>query len=912
MRNESCLNATIDFLGDSKTKGFYKNASEILTRIPSKYSSNYLQNFVPWNETTIQCENYKRIENALLCPDYNVHAIFENEKVKNLIERFQKQPVLVLVDAKNGSQFMNSTWLNQLSIIPGVYFVENSSPKSRIFSFIYHVLQGHVFEQSPYLVNDDTNTISFGDLSLTGPPTKVRLGYATVLQKGGKFQCSFSLQVHELEIESMTLTFFNYFLIVLFGVFVVFSTIFFFLTLICNGKYEEKKGKLGNSKRFFTTEGSIFLDFLLTMIKPINKNHVVHIGTQAYFFLRYYKTIVIISFLFSLTSIPLIILDIIVAVFDNFTTYDFSTISIASISLDHPYFSLFSLMHMGVSLSHIIIMIAFISLILYISQLVLPAEDESSRTLEISNIPKDLTDTNVLENKFESYFMKMEIGSVQIAYVLEDLDKLVKEREKEEEQLEKLISIKEYKEDKQKWYQICRYSKIDNKIEKQQEVVDKIYQQINEEKEKNLIGSGVGFITFTEKEYAKKCLDLAKKNWEVNEQKCDDEILKNFKFNFAPQPSAIIWENLKYSYSNIIIRTIIGYFIVVIAFSVVSLLIFSLESITKFKDMYQVPLSKFYLDSDEIIKLILGIVNLFVGLRGIFTLFAIIFTMITIIILGKCLKKHSMVSQLKSTARGILFFMFINSLIVPKIPFFINAFQVAFNAKAPFNTYDYLIQGFTGDVLQVILLIPFLIGALTRFFNILGIVIGYCFNGKVKRSEFDFTQPTALSIYNFIHILFFSSIIPIVSIFGFFYFLFDYLIMKAAIYYYFEKSDDNGSAFLTECVRNLIIFLILYPIVMTLLMMRLKFYYLIPYAIISLLLVTIFLIGYAVGHFSYFKHKTFMETSKEGDFLTINQTDSVRRYEHPLKDEYFKKNGSTRIDVLERDSEKEIPTISDN
>ena len=69
-KNETCLNSKISFLGDTKTKGFYKNLTEVLT-LPTKYPTSFLQNYLPWNSTTIECENYKKIENQALCPDFN-------------------------------------------------------------------------------------------------------------------------------------------------------------------------------------------------------------------------------------------------------------------------------------------------------------------------------------------------------------------------------------------------------------------------------------------------------------------------------------------------------------------------------------------------------------------------------------------------------------------------------------------------------------------------------------------------------------------------------------------------------------------------------------------------------------------------------------------------------------------------
>jgi hypothetical protein len=54
-------------------------------------------------------------------------------------------------------------------------------------------------------------------------------------------------------------------------------------------------------------------------------------------------------------------------------------------------------------------------------------------------------------------------------------------------------------------------------------------------------------------------------------------------------------------------------------------------------------------------------------------------------------------------------------MLVPKIPIFYTGFQVAFRSKYPFNTYDYLIQNLTPDVLMVILLVPFIINCNIEF-----------------------------------------------------------------------------------------------------------------------------------------------------------------------------------------------------
>jgi hypothetical protein len=200
----------------------------------------------------------------------------------------------------------------------------------------------------------------------------------------------------------------------------------------------------------------------------------------------------------------------------------------------------------------------------------------------------------------------------------------------------------------------------------------------------------------------------------------------------------------------------------------------------------------------------------------------------------------------------------------------------------------------TTDVLMVILLIPFIINcknqsfltrkALTRFFQILHFFFQYLFNGTVKRQEFNFIQPTAMTIYNYIHILFFSTLMPIVAIIGFFFFLFDYLITKASIYYFFKKSNDHGSAFLRESVRNLVFFLLIYPFFITLLLIRFRIYYFIPFFVVCFVLVIGFGIGFLL-YWRYSRHHTFAhKSSNELSELTTDE-ESIK-YKHPMTDVY--------------------------
>ena len=65
-----CLNSTISYFGDYKTRGIYtkEDAKKILQR-PIKYPENYLDNYKQWNFDNI-CDSYKIIKQPTQCPDF--------------------------------------------------------------------------------------------------------------------------------------------------------------------------------------------------------------------------------------------------------------------------------------------------------------------------------------------------------------------------------------------------------------------------------------------------------------------------------------------------------------------------------------------------------------------------------------------------------------------------------------------------------------------------------------------------------------------------------------------------------------------------------------------------------------------------------------------------------------------------
>ena len=143
-------------------------------------------------------------------------------------------------------------------------------------------------------------------------------------------------------------------------------------------------------------------------------------------------------------------------------------------------------------------------------------------------------------------------------------------------------------------------------------------------------------------------------------------------------------------------------------------------------------------------------------------------------------------------------------------------------------------------------------------------------------------MPIGITIYNFIHILYFSTIIPIVSVVGLLNYLFDFFLIKASIYYFHKTSDNHGSTFLRESVRNLLIFVLFYPFILTILFMRFKLYYFIPFFIITFSLVVVFSISFFFI-FKYLKSKKIEKKFKANIKLEFEPEDGFR-YKHPLKD----------------------------
>ena len=429
----------------------------------------------------------------------------------------------------------------------------------------------------------------------------------------------------------------------------------------------------------------------------------------------------------------------------------------------------------------------------------------------ITNVPKEIIDENILWINFVSknFFKKEDISAINICYVFENLKKLVKKKTILNKKYHNFLDIKDRDYERKKWYQIFRYKDISSKIKDVTEKMNEIDKLIDEEKKKELVATGCAFITFKTKEAAKKCLKFSWNNWKFlevensnekskkieeientkteaefieidikgseptsevietsSEQPIDSiiveendnpqekrQFLKKLKFKYAPQPSSIIWENLKYPIINRYFREISGIVFLVIVFILVASINLAFQTLSKLRSVFSIPLSNFYLQSNQTIQLVIKTISLLIDGSLVVTIASILFTFLIIKIHSKFVKKYSIVEEMKLNARGVLFFLFLNAFIVPKLPLLFFGFRIAFSSNATFNTYDYLVQTLTPPVLQVVVLVPMLVGSkLSNHFNFnfFSSINSICAYLTYDHSIFDKKncQKIRISIYN--------------------------------------------------------------------------------------------------------------------------------------------------------------------
>eukprot|EP01080_Neovahlkampfia_damariscottae_P008274 gene8274-99_t len=894
-KSSNCLNTTISYLGDEKTRGIYtkEDAKKILVR-STKYPENYLDSFKQWDFNNI-CEEFKIIKQPSKCPDFESSFSWTKpESVVNLIVPLANQPFIVLNDAVKNSNFLNQTWLNQLTIVPGVFF-HGSDIEARSFSYTFHVIHSKRFIESPYYVDDDQKNIELSDLSFTGPTGFYQTGYVVVLQRGGKFQCSFTKEKHDIKIVGTYLSFFGGLII---GLGVVFFILYFTLICLvlgCNGNYEEEKLKDAiylsnadldtNSSRYYYTFKNTFLDAVITLIRGVDLSNLKQIGTQAYFFVKYFRILMVIVILFFVSSVPLMILDFIIRYDRRFSAFDLSTISMASVDYHDNWHSLYSIFHYLSSFFNMLLVISFIGAIFELSKRILPQESYIEKTVWISKIPKELLDENIIIEKLKLFFPE-EILSFHFAYDFEQLHENIKEKTSLQDDLNFFENIKSNKSFKEKWYQLWKYKSenVDYEIEILNEKLKMIDEKIQIEKSKDLKGTGNAFVTFISKPFAKKCIELAMNDWNTNSDiKQDDNfLLEQFSFQPAPKPVTINWQNLGIGDETRRTRKLIAYFILVATFCIFLFLNFLFITLSTYRSIFTLPLSRFSQNSNRIVQTLLYIGSFIINISSLLNLMFIISTFAIVSFVVSFVKYPTTTYELKSNARGVLFFLFLNGLVIPRIFVVYMGLNTAFTAVSPFDTYDYFLLNLSPDVMNVMILVPFIFKSLSLIGWIKHFIQEYANKKKIKRLELSYHSPVATSMYNFIHVFYFGSVIPIISLVGLIYFIFDYILNLVTILYFFKKSHDGDSTYLRESVRNLLIFVFIYPMMFGILTLRFfGFFYL-----TNLLIHVAFALIFGITIFYFYNKQKFhklMEKSSSVNLLDSNE-ELINKYKHPLLD----------------------------
>jgi hypothetical protein len=420
-----------------------------------------------------------------------------------MIQIFSPQPSI---------QFRNITEKKFENIRVGYYFL--SSPNinnSYVFSIIYHTINNYITVFLPYMINNEK--IEFLDLSITGEEGEYQLGYyvITKFENESKKECNFikDQSIYKLEYNIYSiLNFTTFFVIFLF----IFSQIILSLLIIicmCNKKFEidnnnnkltenqkiesknllinnnnnnynnnennnNNKNNKNNNNKKINEENYIkkifFNIFLLNDEELINE-----IGTEGFYFIKFYKYLNITLFLISINNIIFIF----IYYFSNqniLKTLDISKISFGTVEILN--FNIFSLSNLFICFGVIInffIGCLFIILILKLNNLLISKKEEVSiKTIQISNIPPKIIDEDNLYNHFNLQYNNC-IKSVHIAYDFSKIEYLFNKLDKLKEKYEYYSK----KKTRKKVYEIWLDNKI-QKNEKRRKILNDI-EKINEE-----------------------------------------------------------------------------------------------------------------------------------------------------------------------------------------------------------------------------------------------------------------------------------------------------------------------------------------------------------------------------------------------------------------------------------------------
>lgn len=601
----------------------------------------------------------------------------------------------------NGSNFVNSTWLNYYTTIPGYYFIQQPNNDSKGFSILYHFIQRFWSGpfRSPYFFFNTEKKIEFLDFALAGARGDYQLGYSLIIQKNQKFECAYAVDQYKVKLTMVYESFYGPLIIASFIACILLYVIFCLIVFFCKFKDETNNVDLNNNYYVDNTshrsfgKGNRFFDLLYSMFIMSDTEACEHIGKEAIYYLRFYRLFILFLSSCSVLNFILIFIDY-YAEPNIVNSQDVSKISIAVINPGEyangfRYQSMVIIAHLVAAIFYIVIAFVFNIFVLRLARTLFgrkkDEENITRQTVMIRNLPYYVVDEKEFLEHFHQQYPKDDILKVSIAY---DLSETSLEFQKIDALKEKIAEYKN-KRSRRKPYQIWWYTReqLDQHIEEFEKQIKEIEEKIKQGN-KEPKGSGYAFVIFSSEEKAQKCVkDYSNSNWKMSHQTMHSKIYQmiNWEVTDAPQSKSIYWDNLQYSRTQRVSRIIFGNGILVLGFFLAGLFGFLLSSSTLLRSSFTKALGWLVDQTNVFLKYLFSGYGVFLDLSPVWTL-AILFATVPIIIINVKWQKHtSSVRERRYLTQSFLFYLFLNSVLMPRIFLFLLGIAISFVSVDPYG-----------------------------------------------------------------------------------------------------------------------------------------------------------------------------------------------------------------------------------
>eukprot|EP01080_Neovahlkampfia_damariscottae_P010223 gene10223-2643_t len=938
----SCGGFTFRFFSDNSTHNKVSKEQIIEQlepqRNPQFHKEHYWKNYQRWT-FPLHCDGQIIILNHTICPNFEIQPTGLDHDIKsvNLISSLSIQPSFTLKDAKQSKGFINSTWINYYTTIPGFYFYKEPAADSFAFSYVYHVIQNslQLFSQeersfyfSPYRAYDNDKSIHFVDFTITGRPGTYKLGYAVILQKEGKFQCAFAPQENLIQLSMVYEKFFSPLYLALMTIFLMTYFLSIALVVCCNGNYVQEKypqmehseilkprtsiALTDSSLRIYRDyESNMCSDFCCTLLQKVRPRDQLNIGTEYYFHIRFTSYILRSLFVITLLSIGMILMDIFVVdgTYTKLGIHDLSRIGISSYGIIHNPFSdngILLIVRFFIAFLTIIVTVIMISFMMRLTRIVLPKKEElsSERTIEIRNVQKSIREESTIQEVFLEHYDEDNVLAAHIAYDLSELKSLL---DKIEEKKSKIQYLKKITNFRTRWYQFWKHKKETVKLEIKirEDKLHKLYlETLKFRDSQTIMGTGFAYVTFRSKKLAQDALlKYNSKSWKSSNLSNEkNTISRKWIFKKSSKATDIKMENLKYSACNRWSRFIFGFIVLFVIFLMLGSIgiIFGLHSIERS------IFNERFLEQFENFKEILDGINFFFDLQPVWILFV---TIISFPLLKKFIdfsKYQTVTEETKMSIFLFLFYLFINTLLIPRFTIVLYGLSIVWFSREPFNTYDYLILQLTPDVLNVVTLIPAVINTFAHLSIIYRISKQYYQTGKIARPNISLVPSKTTSMLIYLYVFIFGNIIPVLVPIGFIYYFLKYFHDGIMIYYYYDKSQDMDGFVLRQNVRSLLFYFGIYPFIYLIIMSK---FYGIPYFVFGALILVIvffFIVLFIYLH-RKIKYQQRIIASGAINMYNVPLEEIKNEYRHPLYNFYQSPSPSS---IVRLNSKNQIELIN--